>query len=98
MASECGIAATNVGGIPEVLVDGQNGLMFNPGDVDALVETLVSLIEDSEGRHALARKARETVLDRFKWSDAAARTAAHYQEVKDKHSSGRRRPRTRRRG
>jgi glycosyltransferase involved in cell wall biosynthesis len=86
MASGCSVAATEVGGVPEVLTDRQNGRLFEPGNTEALVEVLVSLVEETDTRLDLARKGRQTVLDRFKWSDTASRTAEHYRRIVGAHT------------
>jgi glycosyltransferase involved in cell wall biosynthesis len=46
MASKLPIVATNVGGIPELVVDGETGLLVNAGDVDGMSAALISLLDD----------------------------------------------------
>lgn len=53
------------GGIPEIIQDGENGLLVPPGDVDALTEAIVSLYRDPELRHRLALSGRHTFEERF---------------------------------
>jgi glycosyltransferase involved in cell wall biosynthesis len=65
MACERAIVASAVGGIPDALVDGQNGRLVPPGDVDALTNALVALLRSPEQRHALGAAARQTVLSAF---------------------------------
>lgn len=52
------VVTTPVGGIPDIVVDGKNGLLFNPGDVDALAEKLETLIKDTKLRNKLSEEAR----------------------------------------
>lgn len=52
------VITTPVGGIPDIVVNGKNGLLFNPGDVDALAEKLDTLIKDAELREKLSEEAR----------------------------------------
>jgi glycosyltransferase involved in cell wall biosynthesis len=51
------IVATSVGGIPQVIVDGENGLLVPPGDPGRLVDALARVSADPELRHRLGRQA-----------------------------------------
>lgn len=59
MASGVAPVATRVGGIPEVLTDGVDGHLVEPGDPSALAASLVKLLVDTEPRASLATAARE---------------------------------------
>jgi glycosyltransferase involved in cell wall biosynthesis len=50
-----------VGGIPEVLHDGQNGLLVSPGDVSGLAAALVRALADGELRARLAASSRSSI-------------------------------------
>ncbi len=52
------IVTTAVGGIPELIKDGVNGLLCQPADPEALARGIVRLIEDPALRAALGREAR----------------------------------------
>jgi len=58
MAYGCPIVTTNVGGIPELIQDGVNGLMCPPEKPECLAEKINRLIEDSELRKKLGHAAR----------------------------------------
>ncbi|HEX3290008.1 MAG TPA: glycosyltransferase family 4 protein [Gaiella sp.] len=55
------VIATAVGGIPEVVVDGENGLLVPPHDVDAVARAVERLVDDDELRQALAAAAAGSV-------------------------------------
>jgi glycosyltransferase involved in cell wall biosynthesis len=59
-AMACGlpIVATRVGGVPEVIREGENGLMVEPDDEASLYAALVSLTNDSRLRKQMGSKAR----------------------------------------
>ncbi len=58
MAYGCPIVSTNVGGIPELITDGVNGLLCPPANPQSLAEKLRMLIEDASLRERLGRAAR----------------------------------------
>lgn len=67
MSYDMAIVASNVGGIPE-LVNDTNGIMFNPGDKDAIYQSLKTLLESSEK------------LDNLK-SNASKGVEVHYADI-----------------
>lgn len=66
-AGACGLAsvATRVGGVPEVVLDGETGLLAPPGDAAAMAEALTRLAADPELRARMGRAAREHVHPKF---------------------------------
>lgn len=64
MARGLPVIATPVGGLPELIEDGVNGLLVPPSDPQALTRAILKLADDREGREALGRAARETILAR----------------------------------
>jgi glycosyltransferase involved in cell wall biosynthesis len=54
------VVATRVGGIPDLVRDGENGLLVEPGDTAALAEALVRLLGEPELAERLAARARES--------------------------------------
>ena len=60
MAHGCPIVTTAVGGIPELIEDGVNGLLCAPRDPDALAERIQLLMERSDLRRRLGAAARRT--------------------------------------
>lgn len=63
MASGVAPVATRVGGIPEVVSDGHDGLLVEPGDAGALATGLVKLLGDHDLRQRLATAARARAAD-----------------------------------
>ena len=58
MAAGLPVVASAVGGIPELVVDGETGLLVPPGDPDALADALGKLITDPELRQRLGAAGR----------------------------------------
>lgn len=59
------VVASAVGGIPEMIVEGQTGLLVPPGDIDALAAALGRLLADPESRDRFGRAGRERVATLF---------------------------------
>lgn len=72
MASGRAIVASGVGGIPDVITDGENGRLVPPADADALREALRALAMDGALRERLGRAAREKTLRELTWPRLAA--------------------------
>ena len=59
------VVATDVGGANEVIVDGENGFLIEPGDPGAIAARVISLLNDVELSRCIAAKGQATVLERF---------------------------------
>lgn len=57
--------STNISGVPELLVDGQNGLVVPPEDPEALARALETAIRDAHFRHRLGQAAEKRVRTEF---------------------------------
>jgi len=60
-AAGCAVVSTNVGGLPEIVSDGKNGLSVAPQDVDGLVAAVSRLAGDPGLRRRLAERGHWTV-------------------------------------
>jgi glycosyltransferase involved in cell wall biosynthesis len=67
MACACPVVASNVGGIPDVIVDGENGLLVFPHDPQALASRILEVLGNPSLASRLGASARQTVLARFSW-------------------------------
>jgi N-acetyl-alpha-D-glucosaminyl L-malate synthase BshA len=65
MACSVPTIATRVGGVPELIDDGSNGLLFPVGDIDAMAAAAIALLNDPARLAAMAAAARRTAQDRF---------------------------------
>jgi glycosyltransferase involved in cell wall biosynthesis len=81
MACELPIVATRVGGVPRYVVDGQNGLLVEPGDPAALAAALARLLSDADLRRKLVAGGRKTVRNNRSWSASAARLLELYRRL-----------------
>ncbi len=75
------VVATNVGGVPEVVRDGESGILVPPGDEGSFARAVSDLIEDSERAARFGQLGRRHVADRYSADRLAADIAALYQEL-----------------
>lgn len=82
-AQACGkpVVAFDNCALPEVVKDGQTGLLVEPRNVDALSEALLAILHDDERRIRMGLEARKRVLRLFSWDKAAQQTMQVYNEV-----------------
>jgi glycosyltransferase involved in cell wall biosynthesis len=81
MAAGRAIVASRVAGIPDVIADGENGLLVPPGDVAALRAALTRLAGDDALRARLGAAARASALKRHGWDRTARRFEECYAEA-----------------
>ncbi|MBN1438490.1 MAG: glycosyltransferase family 4 protein [Anaerolineales bacterium] len=68
------VVACNGGAVPELIADGENGLLYPPDDLPALSEALTRLFSNPDLRAALIEGGRKAFLDRYQWETLVKRT------------------------
>lgn len=81
MASSVPIIASAVGGIPELVIHDQSGLLVPGGDVEKLAEALTTLIANQEMRQRFRQAGRERIATEFSFERYLAKTLSLYEEV-----------------
>ncbi len=81
MACGTAVAAARVGGIPEVVTDGETGLLVPPQDPAALADALNTLVRDRQLAAEMGRRGRQRAVADFSWPSIAAQTFALYREL-----------------
>jgi alpha-maltose-1-phosphate synthase len=81
MASGTPVVASRIGGLAEIVVDGETGFLVPPGDTAALGDRLARLVSDRRLAARLGANARDLVLARFTWRACAERCLAAYQAL-----------------
>lgn len=71
MAMEIPVVSTRVSGIPELVQDGETGLLVNPDDPAGLAEAIARLLHDRGLAHRLAKAGRELVIREFNIHNSA---------------------------
>jgi colanic acid/amylovoran biosynthesis glycosyltransferase len=73
MAAGCPVVATAIAGVPELVRDGETGMLVTPGRADELCNTIATLIDDEPLRSRLAGAGREHVRREFDIDQSGAR-------------------------
>jgi glycosyltransferase involved in cell wall biosynthesis len=81
MAMGLPTVATDVGGNPEVIENGINGLLVRPNDPTALIDTISSLLENPHFAAQLGAAARERVRRHFDLAQLSFNVDALYTEL-----------------
>jgi glycosyltransferase involved in cell wall biosynthesis len=76
LASGLPIVATRVGGIPDIVRDGETGHLLDVDDAEALGDTLEAMIADPAGRREMGRHSRQDAVNRFDSRESARKLFA----------------------
>ncbi len=85
------IASTNVGGIPDLIESGEQGLLVEPGDPSALAGAVQQLLDDPQRAREMGARAHERRRAEFDVDVMVARFEALYCELLGERGRGRRR-------
>ncbi|MCG8432037.1 MAG: glycosyltransferase family 4 protein [Candidatus Omnitrophica bacterium] len=75
------VVASRTGGIPEVVIDGETGILVEAGNSPALASAINKLLRDNGLRQIMKEKARRWVEDRFSAETMVSRYAGLYEAV-----------------
>ena len=81
MACGTAVVGSHTGGIPEVVAEGDTGLLVPVGEPEPLTEALNSLLRDPDRADAMGQAGRKRAVSEFGWPAIAAQTAGLYAEL-----------------
>jgi len=81
LSCEVPVIATDVGGLPEVVVHGECGYLLPVGDTEAMAEAALDLLTDEDRRRAFGQAGRRRAVTEFAQDDVVARYRAVYESV-----------------
>jgi glycosyltransferase involved in cell wall biosynthesis len=79
MAGELPIVATSVDGAREAIVDGENGYLHEPHDIEGMATSVLKLLADPELRREMGRKGKARVME-FDISTSVSNLETAYRE------------------
>lgn len=80
-ACEVPVVATRIGGIPEVVVEGETGLLSDVGDTEKMSDDVMKFLQDEEMRLTFGRKAREFAVSRYSTDLIIPQYIAFYEKI-----------------
>ncbi len=80
-ATSRAVAASRIGGIPDIVLDDVTGLLFEPGSEQGVADAVCRLLADAELRQRLGAAARERARDEFSATAWVGRLRSTYLEV-----------------
>lgn len=81
MSTGLPVVAMKVGGLPELVVDGETGLLVPLGDPTALAEAVIGLLRDDERRRAVGEAARRRAVECFDTATVVPQYESLYERV-----------------
>lgn len=81
LSCETPVVATNVGGIPEVVRDGENGILVPPNDALKLAEAIQYLLDNEKVRSKFGRQGREWIVNHFSLEAVVEKLQRIYEEM-----------------
>jgi len=81
MAYSVPVVSTFVGGIPELVLDGETGFLFESGDLDEMYRKIAYLIQDEKLRKKMGRKGRELIRTNHNIQQATQKVSAIYNSL-----------------
>ena len=81
MSAGLPVVSTAVGGIPEIIDDGENGLLVPFGDIDAMADKLYAILTDQTLANRLGTKARQTIIERHTIDKVLPQYESIYEKV-----------------
>lgn len=75
------IIATNVGGIPQLVENGKNGYLTDPGDIDAFVGNILQLINSDELIYNMGKESMEKADEKYSLDKHITKISVLYQKV-----------------
>ncbi|HLE61961.1 MAG TPA: glycosyltransferase, partial [Pyrinomonadaceae bacterium] len=81
MACEVPVVASRVGGVPEVVTDGETGFLAAVGDLDKMADDAALLLRDHELRTAMGKRARESAISRYRTDIVIPQYLDFYKQV-----------------
>lgn len=84
LACEVPVIATRVGGLPEVVRDGENGYLVSIGDVEAIAVRAVKILADTEQRRIMGARGRAWAIEQYNTEHVIPQYIALYERVVSK--------------
>ncbi len=78
------VIASRVGALPEIIENGENGMLVEPGNAEELADAIIFLLKNTEFRKELGKNAMEYARRYLSWEEVAETTTKYYKEIVNK--------------
>jgi L-malate glycosyltransferase len=83
MASGCPVIGSNVGGIPDIITDGENGFLVPEQRPDILAEKIVQILNDGGLQEKFRRNGLTQIHELFSWERISKEFSSLYHQILD---------------
>jgi glycosyltransferase involved in cell wall biosynthesis len=80
------VIGSNVGGIPDIIIDGETGYLVPEQNSDILAEKIVQILTNTDLQEKFRRNGLIRVRDSFSWESVSKKFSEVYKQVSEKHS------------
>jgi glycosyltransferase involved in cell wall biosynthesis len=77
------VVATNVGGISEIVFDGETGYLVEPGNVSALASAIIEVWENQDNFQVMSENARKLIVQEFDKATQFDRFISYFHSIKN---------------
>ena len=78
---ELPVIASNFGGIPEIVINGESGILVQPDDVDGFGNAMAELVNNEKKRRAMGKRGKQFVLQNYSWQESIKRMIEIYYKL-----------------
>lgn len=81
LAAGVPMVASNVGGVPEVVLDGETGYLFPPGDTRVCSKRILELLSDETLRKGMGKRGRDLARQVYTWDNVVEKVEKIYDKI-----------------
>jgi len=81
LASSVPVVASNVGGVPEIITDGETGFLTQVEDTKTMAEKIIFLLDNDDTRVSMGRRGRKFVVKHHSWSETVLKIEKIYEAM-----------------
>ncbi len=80
-AMQIPVVVSNVGGLPEVVINEKTGIIIDPDNIESSIESIISLVKNKEKRTAMGIEGRKFVIENYTWENTINNYLSIYKNV-----------------
>lgn len=84
MSCGCPVIATSVGGVPDLIGDGINGILIKTKSIEEISQSVIKILSDNNFRENIIKNAREKIKENYDWQIIAMKFKRLYSEILQK--------------